>query len=73
MVMNQLLGTVIATFAEGLNIHERWFSRTAMDFLLGCDEAIVLPTLEVFFTGLPTALIKKRDEETTLSLFDLKA
>ena len=36
-------------------------------------EAIVFPTLEVFFTALPTTLIKKRDEETTLSLFDLKA
>ena len=23
-----------------LSIHERWFSRTAMDFLLGCDEAV---------------------------------
>ena len=34
-------------------------------------EAIVFPTLEVFFTALPATLIKKRDEETTLSLFDL--
>ena len=23
-----------------LSIHERWFARTAMDFLLGCDEAV---------------------------------
>ena len=23
-----------------LSIHERWFSRTAMDFLLGCDETV---------------------------------
>jgi predicted DNA-binding protein with PD1-like motif len=35
-------------------------------------EAIAWPTLEVFFTAWPTTLIKKRDEETTLSLFDLK-
>jgi len=34
-------------------------------------EAIAFPTLEVFFTALPATLIKKRDEETTLSLFDL--
>jgi len=34
-------------------------------------EAIVWPTLEVFFTTWPTSLIKTRDEETTLSLFDL--
>lgn len=34
-------------------------------------EAIAFPTLEVFFTALPATLIKKRDEETTLTLFDL--
>ena len=33
---------VIRLCAPGseLSIHERWFSRTAMDFLLGCDEAV---------------------------------
>lgn len=36
-------------------------------------EATVFPTLEVFFTALPTTLIKNRDDETTLSLFDLNA
>jgi predicted DNA-binding protein with PD1-like motif len=36
-------------------------------------EAIVWPTLEVFFTTWPTTLIKTRDEETTLSLFELSA
>jgi predicted DNA-binding protein with PD1-like motif len=36
-------------------------------------EAIVWPTLEVFFTTWPTTLIKTRDEETTLSLFTLNA
>jgi hypothetical protein len=34
-------------------------------------EAIVFPTLEVFFTALPHALVKKHDDETALSLFDL--
>jgi uncharacterized protein len=34
-------------------------------------EAIAFPTLEVFFTALPSTLIKKRDEETALFLFDL--
>jgi predicted DNA-binding protein with PD1-like motif len=36
-------------------------------------EAIAWPTLELFFTAYPTELIKKHDEETDLSLFDLKA
>lgn len=36
-------------------------------------EATVFPTLEVFFTTLPTTLIKNRDDETTLSLFDFNA
>ena len=35
-------------------------------------EAIVWPTLELFFTACPTTLIKKRDAETDLFLFDLK-
>ena len=35
-------------------------------------QAIAWPTLEVFFTAHPTTLIKKHDEETDLSLFDLK-
>jgi transposase len=26
--------------ATDLSIHERWFARTAMDFLLGCDEMV---------------------------------
>jgi predicted DNA-binding protein with PD1-like motif len=34
-------------------------------------EAVVFPTLEVFFTTLPSTLVKKRDAETTLFLFDL--
>jgi predicted DNA-binding protein with PD1-like motif len=36
-------------------------------------EAIAWPTLEVFFTSCPTPLIKEHDEETDLSLFDLKS
>ena len=36
-------------------------------------QAIVWPTLEVFFTAWPTTLMKKRDEETTLSLVALNA
>jgi uncharacterized protein len=35
-------------------------------------EAIVWPTLEVFFTICPTPLIKQHDDETNLFLFDLK-
>jgi predicted DNA-binding protein with PD1-like motif len=35
--------------------------------------AIAWPTLEVFFTTFPATLIKKHDEETDLSLYDLKA
>jgi predicted DNA-binding protein with PD1-like motif len=35
-------------------------------------EAIVWPTLEVFFTTCPTPLIKKHDDETNLFLFDLE-
>ena len=34
-------------------------------------EAVVFPTLEVFFTALPSKLVKKRDAKTTLFLFDL--
>ena len=34
-------------------------------------EAVVFPTLEVFFTALPLTLIKKRDAQTALFLFDL--
>ena len=30
-----------------LSIHERWFSRTAMDFLLGCDEAVAARTVSI--------------------------
>lgn len=36
-------------------------------------EAIVFPTVEVFFTALPSTLIKNRDEETSLALFDINA
>jgi uncharacterized protein len=36
-------------------------------------EAIVWPTLELFFTSCPTPLIKEHDDETDLSLFDLKS
>jgi predicted DNA-binding protein with PD1-like motif len=36
-------------------------------------EATVWPTVELFFTAFPTSLIKKRDDETDLFLFDLKA
>jgi predicted DNA-binding protein with PD1-like motif len=35
-------------------------------------EAIAWPTLELFFTAFPTTLIKRHDDETDLSLFDLK-
>jgi len=35
-------------------------------------EAIAWPTLELFFTACPTTLIKRHDDETDLSLFDLK-
>jgi predicted DNA-binding protein with PD1-like motif len=34
-------------------------------------QAIAWPTLELFFTAFPTALVKKRDEETNLFLFEL--
>jgi len=34
-------------------------------------QAFAWPTLEVFFTSCPTALVKKRDEETDLFLFEL--
>ena len=34
-------------------------------------EAVAWPTLELFFTAFPTALVKKHDEETNLFLFDL--
>jgi predicted DNA-binding protein with PD1-like motif len=36
-------------------------------------EAVAWPTLELFFTAFPTALVKKHDEETNLFLFDLNA
>jgi len=36
-------------------------------------EAIAWPTLELFFTACPTILIKEHDDETDLSLFNLKA
>lgn len=36
-------------------------------------EAIAWPTLELFFTACPTTLIKERDDETDLFLFDLNA
>jgi uncharacterized protein len=35
-------------------------------------EAIAWPTLELFFTVCPTPLIKEHDDETDLSLFNLK-
>jgi predicted DNA-binding protein with PD1-like motif len=35
-------------------------------------EAIAWPTLELFFTAGPATLIKKHDDETDLSLFDLR-
>jgi uncharacterized protein len=35
-------------------------------------EAVAWPTLELFFTVFPTALVKKHDAETNLFLFDLK-
>jgi uncharacterized protein len=35
-------------------------------------EAVAWPTLELFFTAFPAALVKKHDEETDLFLFDLK-
>jgi predicted DNA-binding protein with PD1-like motif len=36
-------------------------------------QALVWPTLELFFTTIPATLIKKHDPETDLALFDLKA
>jgi predicted DNA-binding protein with PD1-like motif len=36
-------------------------------------EAIAWPTLELFFTAWSTTLIKEHDDETDLSLFNLKA
>jgi uncharacterized protein len=36
-------------------------------------KAIAWPTLELFFTSCPTPLIKEHDDETDLSLFDLKS
>jgi hypothetical protein len=33
--------------------------------------AFAWPTLEVFFTSCPTTLVKKKDEETDLFLFEL--
>jgi uncharacterized protein len=36
-------------------------------------QAFVWPTLELFFTTFPPPLIKKKDPETDLYLFDLKA
>jgi predicted DNA-binding protein with PD1-like motif len=36
-------------------------------------EAIAWPTLELFFTACPSTLIKEHDDETDLSLFNLKA
>ena len=36
-------------------------------------QAFAWPTLEVFFTSCPTALVKKRDDATNLFLFDLNA
>jgi len=35
-------------------------------------QAIVWPTVELFFTAYPTTLVKTRDDETDLFLFDLK-
>jgi predicted DNA-binding protein with PD1-like motif len=35
-------------------------------------EAIAWPTLELFFTTWSTPLIKEHDDETDLSLFNLK-
>jgi len=36
-------------------------------------EAIVWPTVEIFFTSCPIPLVKEHDVETDLSLFDLKS
>lgn len=36
-------------------------------------EAVAWPTVELFFTTWPTPLIKEHDQETDLSLFNLKA
>ena len=36
-------------------------------------QAIVWPTVELFFTACPTTLVKGHDDETDLFLFDLKA
>ena len=39
-VMELLAVNRLCAPGSELSIHERWFSRTAMDFLLGCDEAV---------------------------------
>ena len=36
-------------------------------------EAVVWPTLELFFATYPAKLVRKHDDETNLSLFDLKS
>jgi predicted DNA-binding protein with PD1-like motif len=36
-------------------------------------EAVAWPTLELFFTAYPAPLVKERDDETNLFLFNLKA
>jgi hypothetical protein len=39
-VMELLAVNRLCAPGSELSIHERWFSRTAMDFLLGCEEAV---------------------------------
>ena len=39
-VMELLAVNRLCAPGSELSIHERWFARTAMDFLLGCDEAV---------------------------------
>jgi hypothetical protein len=36
-------------------------------------QAVAWPTMELFFTAYPAPLVKERDDETNLFLFDLKA
>ena len=39
-VMELLAVNRLCAPGSELSVHERWFARTAMDFLLGCDEAV---------------------------------
>ena len=48
-VMELLAVNRLCAPGSELSIHERWVSRTAMDFLLGCDEAVPGSTVSPSF------------------------